>query len=298
MPRQYQNHFPQIVEMFEEALSSLNWDARWRRKARSWSLRPRSEWGIRCAHAGSVAFSWAATQLLAEAGITPDVVFGHSLGLHSALVASGGASITDALEVVDRTARFIAESHAEGNGAMLAVTGFTPNEITEHCARKHPGRSVYLSIVNSRRQVVLSGTRPAIDRCVRCLKEKQAWGLRRLPGRRPLHCPLMAGLTERCADLVEDTRCHVPHVPLIHPTTGEEIRTVSGVEQLWRTHLIGNIDYVAGLEAMKRMGVATYIEVGVGDTLTQLGRWYRRDLPCLSIGKPEMLKRILDAGME
>jgi hypothetical protein len=49
---------------------------------------------------------------------------------------------------------------------------------------------------------------------------------------------------------------------------------------------------------MERIGVQTYIEVGVGETLSQLGRWYRRDLPILSTSNAERIERILHARVE
>jgi len=120
----------------------------------------------------------------------------------------------------------------------------------------------------------------------------------RLPFRLALHTPLMAPLADRCAELTARARCHVPHVGLIHPSTGDEVRTISCVESLWRTHLLGMIDYIRALQAMEAAGVATFIEVGLGETLRVLARWYRRDLPVFSIGQPESFERILHARVE
>lgn len=270
-----------------------------RRDALAWSLRATSERQTRLAHAGTVAFSWTATQVLLEAGIRPDVMFGHSLGLHSALAASGATLITDTLDVVDRTAQLLTESRPEEDqGAMFAVTGFAPDEIAGFCDEADPSGSVFLAIVNSHRQAVISGRRNPTVRLARRLRAKKAWGLTRLPMRLPLHTPLMAPWAGECAALTDWASCHIPHVRLIHPSTGEDIRTVSCVKRLWRTHLLGMIDYVSALQAMENAGVATFIEVGLGETLRQLGRWYRRDLPVANIGSPQALERILNARVE
>jgi malonyl CoA-acyl carrier protein transacylase len=90
----------------------------------------------------------------------------------------------------------------------------------------------------------------------------------------------------------------VPRAPLLWPSTGDEVRTISGVERLWRTHLINTIDYVSCLKKMHDLAVATYIEVGVGETLAKLARWYRRDMQVLSLGQPGVFERILDAEVE
>jgi [acyl-carrier-protein] S-malonyltransferase len=302
-PDDFLKRMPALAALFDETLHGLGWDRTMRRAARTCPLRPRSLERLRAAHVGTVAFGWAVTQRLEQAGIVPDVVFGHSLGLHSALAASRAASIVDTLEVADRTAKFIARWGEELDGAMLAIVGFTPLEVAEVCERINRQADtsdpcVAVAIVNSTRQVIVSGERWAIERIARRMRAKQAWGVRRLPGHLPLHMPLMARLAEPCEALIGDTHCHVPHIPLVHPTTGMKVRTVSGVELLWRTHLIGLIDYTAALARLERMGVASYVEVGTGQTLAQLGRWFRRDLPIVSMQTPDDLERICHARVE
>ena len=104
----------------------------------------------------------------------------------------------------------------------------------------------------------------------------------------------MESLADDCAELVEGSFCHVPHVDLLHPTTATPIKTVSGVERLWRTHLLGMIDFVRCLEEMDRLGVASYIEVGIGETLGRFGRWFRRDLRIFSIGRPGTMENLIN----
>jgi [acyl-carrier-protein] S-malonyltransferase len=299
MPADLLARFPRLADLHSAVLAGLGWDTPIRRETTlRWPREPQSVQQVRGAHVGVAAFSWAMTQMLAEAGLSPDVLFGHSLGLHSALTVSGATPITDTLEVVDRTAQFLAQTHDEAPGAMLAVTGFTPNEISEFCEQMDPPGTVFLAIINSRRQVVVSGQPDSIARLAEQLRAKRAWGLTPIPGRLPLHTPLMAPLADRCAELIEGTHCHVPHIRLLHPTTGGTVGTVSNVEMLWRRHLLGMIDFVSALDEMERSGVATYIEIGVGETLTRLGRWYRRDLPIFGAGNPELLERILHARVE
>jgi malonyl CoA-acyl carrier protein transacylase len=296
MPREYLERFPLLRQLYAEALGVLDWDASMRREALDWRVKPRSVRAMRCCHVGAVAFSWALTQFLHEAGIRPDVVFGHSLGLHSALVASGASLITDAIEVVDRTARFVMEPRNETSGGMLAVTGLTAEELGDTAAQLELPGSVFVSIVNSHRQLVVSGRREALKELAQCLR-RQVWKLNSLPGMLPLHSPLMMRLADRCTDLVGGARCHVPHAVLLHPTSGEAVQTISFVESLWRTHLLSMIDFVEAMKRMESMEIGTYIEVGAGDSLTRLGHWFRRDLPIVPTHTPAALAKVLNARM-
>jgi [acyl-carrier-protein] S-malonyltransferase len=298
MPRQLAADFPALKNLLASLLGAMRWDTDTRRLGQAWPRLPRSKRSMQAAHVGTAAFSLTATQLLEEAGITPDVVMGHSLGLHSALAASGASHIPDTLEVVDRTARFIAAPANGATGGMMAVTGFTPAEIVAHCEQNGLADSVFVAIVNSPRQVVVSGRADSLKRFVRLMRQKQVWNITRLPGRRPLHSPLMAREAEACYDLVETEHCHVPHVTLLHPATGETVSTASSAKALWRTHLLNSIDFVRCMDVMKQLEISTYIEVGVGETLSRLVRWYDRGFSVVSIGTPGVLERTLDAGLE
>jgi len=299
MPGDLLGRFPRLAALHTDLLASLGWDAPLRRDTTlSWPIPMSSIQQVRGAHVGVVAFGWALTQVLAEAGVTPDVVFGHSLGLHTALAVSAATPVTDALEVVDRTAQFLGQRHDEVPGAMLAVTGFTADEVTDFCEQIEPPPPPVVAIINSPRQVVVSGMPPSVEQLSALLRRKQAWNLTEIQSLLPLHSPLMAPLAERCAELIEGAHCHVPHIRLIHPTTAEVVHSVSKAEWLWRGHLLGMIDFVRALDEMERMGVRTYIEVGIGETLTQLGRWYRRDLPIVSTSNAERIERILHARVE
>ncbi len=296
-PEEFFGRFPRLRAFHDEALDALRWDSRRKRAAaQSWPLHPKTAEDLCIAHVGVVAFSWALTQWLAEKGVVPDVVFGHSLGLHAALAASGAVPATDALEVVERTARFLAEPAGAPEGAMLAVTGFSPEEIQALCAEYTEPQTAFPAIINSRRQVVVSGTTASIAVLADELRKRLPWGLTFIPSRLPLHCLLMTSLGERCADLVAGMHCHVPRRRLLHPSTGERVRTVSAVERLWRTHLLAPIDFVGAMEQMEQLGAATYVEMGIGQTLSRLCRWFRRDIHVVSLGDPETLEALIAAA--
>ncbi|MCX8038011.1 MAG: acyltransferase domain-containing protein [Candidatus Sumerlaeia bacterium] len=296
-PEEFFRRVPRLQAFHGEALDALGWDiGRKRAAAQLWPVHPKTAEELCTAHVGVAAFSWALTQWLAENGVAPDVVFGHSLGLHMALAASGAVPVTDALEVVERTARFLAEPAGPPEGAMLAVTGFSPEEIQALCAEYTAPQTAYPAIINSRRQVVVSGTVASIEILAAELRRRLPWGLTLIPSRLPLHCLLMMPLGGRCAELVAGMHCHVPRRRLVHPSTGEWVRTVSAVERLWRTHLLAPIDFVGAMEQMERLGAATYIEVGAGQTLSRLCRWFRRDIHVVSLGEPGALEALRAAA--
>ena len=70
---------------------------------------------------------------LAETGLEPAVVAGHSLGEYSALVAAGSLSLADALPLVRLRARAMQEAVPVGAGAMAAILGLDAEAVRSGC---------------------------------------------------------------------------------------------------------------------------------------------------------------------
>src|SRR5215475_12206569 len=103
--------------------------------------------------------SIAAQRVLAEKGVTPAFVAGHSLGEYSADVAAGVLSFTDAVKTVHNRGRYMQEAVPAGEGAMAAILGLAPEAVIEVCAKAaaETGAPVSAANLNSPEQVVISG---------------------------------------------------------------------------------------------------------------------------------------------
>ncbi len=69
--------------------------------------------------------SVAIYRILAEKGIIPDFVAGHSLGEYSALVAAGSLKFSDAVQLVRKRGKYMQEAIPPGEGAMAALSPST-----------------------------------------------------------------------------------------------------------------------------------------------------------------------------
>src|SRR6266481_4686858 len=70
--------------------------------------------------------SVAVFRVLAEKGLVPDFVAGHSLGEYSALVAAGALKFADAVQLVRKRGAYMQEAVPAGVGAMAAIMGLSP----------------------------------------------------------------------------------------------------------------------------------------------------------------------------
>ena len=113
----------------------------------------------------------AILKVLEEKGITSFVNAGLSLGEYAALVASGGLSVHDALELVVKRGALMQEAVPTG-GAMIAVMGLD-GSIVEGVCEKTEG-IVSVANYNCPGQIVISGEEKAVKDAAAELKEAGA----------------------------------------------------------------------------------------------------------------------------
>src|SRR5437773_6360482 len=216
--------------------------------------------------------SIALFRVLAEKGIRPDFVAGHSLGEYSALVAAGAIELGDAAALVRRRGRYMQEAVPVGVGAMAALLGMDLPAVQSLCEKAAEGQVLSPANMNSPGQIVIAGNREAVERAVSIAKDAGAKRAILLQVSAPFHCALMMPAEERLSlDLdkctFSDLRC-----PLVTNVDAQPIRT--GVEA--RSALQRQVSRpVRWQETIRRLldeGARTFVEVGPGRVLLGLIR--------------------------
>src|SRR5260221_9499755 len=75
--------------------------------------------------------SVAVYRVLADNGITPDFVAGHSLEEYSALVAARALESADAVQLMCKRGQYMPGAVPAGQGAMAAAMGMSPAVVTD-----------------------------------------------------------------------------------------------------------------------------------------------------------------------
>ena len=103
--------------------------------------------------------SIATQRVLAEKGIKPSFVAGHSLGEYSANVAAGTISFADAVRTVRSRGQYMQEAVPAGEGAMAAILGMPAAEVLKVCedAAAETSAVVTAANINSPSQIAISG---------------------------------------------------------------------------------------------------------------------------------------------
>ncbi len=204
----------------------------------------------------------ALTRLLAEYGIAPDMVMGHSLGEYGALVAAGSLTFQAALEAVSARGREMADLEPEDPGAMAAV--MAPLSEVEEVVASVDGY-VVLANVNSTHQVVLGGATDAVARAVELLKERGHDAFP-LPVSHAFHTEIVAGASAPLRATLQRLGVHPPQLPIVANVDGEFYPTDGDLQEkmleILARQVASPVQFVKGLRTLYDAGARIFVECG------------------------------------
>src|SRR2546430_6253560 len=169
--------------------------------------------------------SVAVFRVLAEKGLAPDFVAGHSLGEYSALVAAGSLKFADAVQLVRKRGTYMQDAVPTGVGAMAAIMGLSPAVVADACQRAAGSEICSAANLNSPEQTVISGHAGAVKRAVEIASQLGAKRAVILPVSAPFHSALMTPAQEKLEKDLKQTEFAAPRVPLVANVDAVTIET-------------------------------------------------------------------------
>jgi [acyl-carrier-protein] S-malonyltransferase len=238
--------------------------------------------------------SVAAYRVLADKGITPDYVAGHSLGEYSALVAADSLAFADAVKLVRKRGSYMQDAVPAGQGAMAAIMGLSPTVVLDVCKRAAEGEICAPANLNSSEQTVISGHAGAVKRAVEIASQSGAKRAVILAVSAPFHSALMMPAQEKLEKDLKAIPFGELQVPLVTNVDADTIR--SGEEA--RSALVRQVSMPVRWEESMRMlldeGVNTFVEVGPGRVLTGLMRQIERSVASLNVEDEKSLQATIE----
>jgi [acyl-carrier-protein] S-malonyltransferase len=239
--------------------------------------------------------SIAALRMLEPVGVTPLAVAGHSLGEYSALVAAGGVSFREAVGLVQKRGRYMAEAVPPGTGLVAALLGLASDVVREVCREAASVGVVQAANFNSPGQVVVAGEKAAVERAIELAKGKGCKKAIPLPVSVPVHTPLMQQAADRLSKDLAAVRWSELKMPLINNAEARPISAAADIQPSLVRQLPSSVLWEDSVHAMARMGVTTFIEVGPGTVLAGLIRRILPDAKLLNVNDPKSLDTTLAA---
>ncbi|MDY6926868.1 MAG: ACP S-malonyltransferase [Pseudomonadota bacterium] len=233
--------------------------------------------------------SVAIYRLLAEQGIAPEYMAGHSLGEYSALVCAGVLDFAEAVKLVEARGEFMQQAVPAGAGAMYAIIGLDDDSIAEICHDTAVATGDVVSPVNynSPGQVVIAGEKNAAEQAANACKEAGAKRALPLAVSVPSHCELMRPAADHLDDKLETIAIAEPTVKVVNNVDVAVESDPAGIRSALVRQLYCPVQWTKTVEFLAAEGIDTIIEVGPGKVLTGLGKRIVKSVSYIAVNTPE-----------
>ncbi|MGW1272039.1 ACP S-malonyltransferase [Streptomyces sp. NPDC002491] len=206
-------------------------------------------------------------------------VAGHSLGEYSALVAAGVLTPADGAWLVGERGRAMAQAARQRPGAMAAVMGGGPEQVTALVEEaRRDGAELWVANHNSPRQTVVAGSRAAVTAAA---ARAAAAGLRYavLPVAAACHSPYMEPAGTPLRNALERTRFAPGTLPVVANVDARAHRGGDHWRDLCARQLVGPVRWADTLHVLhEELHTTAFLDIGPGATLAALAK---RTLPAV-----------------
>ncbi|WP_104035590.1 ACP S-malonyltransferase [Vibrio jasicida] len=200
----------------------------------------------------------------------PANLAGHSLGEYSALVCAGVIDFKEAIKLVELRGQLMQEAVPAGTGAMYAIIGLDDEAIAKACEEAAQGDVVSPVNFNSPGQVVIAGSKDAVERAGALCKEAGAKRALPLPVSVPSHCALMKPAAEKLAVALESIEFNEPQLPVINNVDVAAETDPAKIKDALVRQLHSPVRWTESVQLMSEQGVENLLELGPGKVLTGL----------------------------
>ena len=272
--------FSEVDEALGEPLSRLIWEG----DAETLQL-------TRNAQPALMATSMAALRALEAEGVdltAASYVAGHSLGEYSALCAAGALALTDAARLLRLRGEAMQAAVAVGEGAKAALLGLDFEAATAVALEAQAeGGVCQAANDNDPAQVVVSGTRAAVERAVEIAKSRGAKRALLLPVSAPFHSALMAPAGEAMEQALAAVEIREPAVPVVANVIASPVEDPEAIRSLLVRQVTGSVRWRESVAWMAGAGVTEAWEIGAGKALSGMIRRTAPGIGVRNIGTPE-----------
>lgn len=245
-----------------------------------------------------MATSLAVVAALGAEGIALDeasFVAGHSLGEYSALCAAGALSLSDTARLLRLRGEAMQAAVPVGEGAMAALLGLDFEAATSVAQEAQAGGGVCQAANdNDPSQVVISGSKDAVERAVEIAKGKGAKRAVLLPVSAPFHCTLMQPAADAMAQALAEVQISAPKPDVVANVVASAVSSPDDIRRLLVEQITGSVRWRESVAWMAGQGVDEIWELGAGKALSGMIRRIDRSVATTAIGSPEDIEKLLE----
>jgi [acyl-carrier-protein] S-malonyltransferase len=286
MGKELAESFPEARAVFEEvdeALGQKLSDVMWNGPEETLTLTANAQPAL-------MAVSIATMRVLEARGLKladhVGYVAGHSLGEYSALCAAGTFSLADTARLLRIRGDAMQSAVPVGQGAMAAIIGLEHADVDAICTEARADGVCQIANDNGGGQLVISGSKAAVEKAAALATEKGAKRAIMLPVSAPFHSDLMAPAADAMRHALDKVEKHSPVVPVIANVRAAPVYDAGEIATLLVTQVTGQVRWRETVEWFGANGVTTLYEIGSGKVLTGLARRIDKNISGIAVNTP------------
>jgi [acyl-carrier-protein] S-malonyltransferase len=222
-------------------------------------------------------------------------VAGHSLGEYSALCAAGTFSLGDTARLLRIRGNAMQSAVPVGEGAMAAIIGLEQADVEAICKEASFGGSCQIANDNGGGQLVISGSKPAVEVAARLATEKGAKRALMLSVSAPFHSALMGPAADAMREALSSVEAKAPVVPVVANVRAAPVSDPQDIVRLLVEQVTGQVRWRETVEWLAKNDVTTLYEVGSGKVLTGLARRIDKSVTGIAVNTPADIDSALAA---
>lgn len=163
---------------------------------------------------------------------------------------------------------------------MAAILNLADDDIRAACAEAAQGEVVEPVNFNSPGQVVIAGTKAAVERAMEACKARGAKRALALPVSVPSHCALMKPAAARLEAALVDVALAQPAIPVLHNADVAAYDTPDRIRDALVRQLYSPVRWTETVQAMSADGIRLMAECGPGKVLAGLAKRIDGEIKC------------------
>lgn len=207
---------------------------------------------------------------LQQCGISADFVSGLSIGAFPAAVIAGVLSFQDAVRLVALRGQLMEDAYPEGYG-LAAIVGLPLSKVEMLIAQVNSAEfPIYLANINAEDQLVIAGSREAMQQVMALAKTAGAAKARSLAVSVPSHCALLAQPAKQLAQAMQQVTVHRPQIAYLSGSSGRVLWQPERIAADLAFNMAHTVHWHEAMVAAYERGVRLAIEMPPGAVLTGL----------------------------
>lgn len=224
----------------------------------------------------------AIARVLKSEGAVPNMVAGHSVGSFAAAVVSGALDFKDALLLVELRGKLMENSYPKGYG-MGVILGLDEVRISLLLDKINKSNSpVFIANLNAQDQITIAGSISAIEEVFKLALSMGAHKAKILKVSVPSHCELLKNVSNEIEAKMISIKLKSPKILFVGNCKARVLRKAEEIGQDLSKGVANPVRWYEATISMFERGARLFVELGSGETLTNMAKKAFPDARCIS----------------